>query len=214
MPAEATEGETSFTQSIPADPTADEPPMWATETEPQENEATPFELDRRLAQFEAERVNFPQQNLEFRASKDGTLRVRWGSKWVVLTSGRDPTKVLATGTIKKYGGVQLVRALGLIPELGPKATAALQKAAEEIPVDSQLEYIPLRDLSTAAKEAEATVKELVAGTPELPLCELIGLDQALQRTRGGLVNNLAKLTALDDHIAMEQRKLGEAGDAE
>lgn len=64
LPVEAAEEETSFTQSIPADPTADEPPMWANETEPQENEATPSELDRRLTQFEAERVNFPRQNLE------------------------------------------------------------------------------------------------------------------------------------------------------
>ena len=72
-----------------------------------------------------------------------------------------------------------------------------------------MENIPLRDLPKAAKETEATVQELAE---RLPMRELVGLNEALQRTRGELVNNLAKLTALDDRVAMEKRKLGEARD--
>ena len=46
--------------------------------------------------------------------------------------------------------------------------------------------------------------------PPLTLREIRGLDKALQTIRGELTNNLAKLTELDDHIALEKRKLDEA----
>ena len=76
-------------------------------------------------------------------------------------------------------------------------------------MDSQLENIPLHDLSSVANKAEATVQELAA---QLPMRELIGLDQALQRTCGELVNNLAKLSTLDNRIALEKRKASKARD--
>ena len=47
-------------------------------------------------------------------------------------------------------------------------------------------------------------------SPLLKLRELQGLDKALQTIQGELTNNLAKLTELDDHIALEKRKLDEA----
>ena len=46
------------------------------------------------------------------------------------------------------------------------------------------------------------------GKPLLNLRELRCLDQALQTVRGELTNNLAKLTEMDEHIAIEKRKLG------
>ena len=48
--------------------------------------------------------------------------------------------------------------------------------------------------------------------PSLNLRELRGLDRALQTVRGELVNNLAKLSELDNDISAEKRKLDEAGD--
>ena len=44
---------------------------------------------------------------------------------------------------------------------------------------------------------------------EYTIRELRGLDQAMRTQRGELVNNLAKLTHLDNHIEMEKRKLTE-----
>ena len=46
-------------------------------------------------------------------------------------------------------------------------------------------------------------------SPPLNLRQLRGLDKATQTIRGELTNNLAKLGELDDHIALEQRKLDE-----
>ncbi len=50
--------------------------------------------------------------------------------------------------------------------------------------------------------------------PPLNLRELRGLNQIMQTIRGELVNNLSKLTALDEHVALEERKLTEVGDDE
>ena len=64
------EEETSFIEP----PTGELPVRAAAEEEPnigQHEAATASELDRRLAQFDVERGNYPRQpNLEFRASKD------------------------------------------------------------------------------------------------------------------------------------------------
>ena len=48
--------------------------------------------------------------------------------------------------------------------------------------------------------------------PRLNLRELRGLNKALQTNRGELTNNLAKLSELDEQIAIEKRKLDEADD--
>ena len=61
---------------------------------------------------------------------------------------------------------------------------------------------------------DADIDELLwtNNDPPLNLREIRGLDRALQNIRGELTNNLAKLTELDRHIALEKRKLDEARD--
>ena len=49
-------------------------------------------------------------------------------------------------------------------------------------------------------------------TESLTYRELEGLDEALRRIRGELVNNLAKLSDIDKDNEKEKRKLGEAED--
>jgi hypothetical protein len=45
--------------------------------------------------------------------------------------------------------------------------------------------------------------------PPLNLSELLGLDKTIQTIRGEIINNLDKLSELDDHIALEKRELAE-----
>ena len=81
------------------------------------------------------------------------------------------------------------------------------KRLEEItPTPKELEQIPLKDLSSKFEEIHKIVEE------ELPLRELKGLDQALQNIKGEFVNGTAKLSALDEHIVKERRKLTETDD--
>ena len=62
---------------------------------------------------------------------------------------------------------------------------------------------------------EAEVDELLGMINEIPLnlCELWGLDGALQTIQHKLTNNLAKLTELDEHIAREEHTVDEADSA-
>jgi len=59
--------------------------------------------------------------------------------------------------------------------------------------------IELADLPQRASDVDTLVTDAATSTRDedaLPLRELLGLDEALQRTRGALVDNLAKLSRL------------------
>ena len=100
------------------------------------------------------------------------------------------------------------------------ALAALQKNRDDLgTISTEAETIDMQDLGAVAMRAssvvettssimETTFSEADAPAP-LPLREIRGLNKALQTIRGELVNNLAKLTELDNHITREQNKLDE-----
>ncbi len=86
-----------------------------------------------------------------------------------------------------------------------------------------MDTIELQDLGQTATDAmekmettaqvitESKIDEIL-GTmddPPLTLRELSGLDKAMRTQRGELTNNLGKVSELDDHIALEKRKLDE-----
>ena len=76
------------------------------------------------------------------------------------------------------------------------------------------ETIELVDLPQRANNVDTAVKRLVGDATNthdedaLPLRELLGLDRALQRTRGALVDNIARLSQLDNDIALAEEELG------
>ena len=113
--------------------------------------------------------------------------------------------------------------------------AGFAKASSQLMNVINKEEIPLQDLSTTgdvqntvdtANQVETSLQNSLndwnlelpdvanahTQTEGLTFRELQGLDKALQRTRGELDNNLAKLTDLDKDIAKERRKLDEAED--
>ena len=137
---------------------------------------------------------------------------------VVGKSGRE---VLALASIaKETGGLTAIRDVmgfnnyGLKPELSAKDTMAARKANEGLSVIStEAETVEMQYLGATAGKASSileTMETTLSDAPEqLPLREIRGLDKALQTIRGELVNNLAKLTELDNHITREQNKLDE-----
>ena len=69
------------------------------------------------------------------------------------------------------------------------------------------ENITMQDLPQVATNVERDTHETISvlrdeesNVDGLPLRELLGLDKAFQTTRGELVNNLAKLSKLDEEI--------------
>ena len=150
-----------------------------------------------------------------------------------LTNVRTGEPLALTTIAGHRGGGDVIRqGLGFVdwqrrPTLPAKAVSALQVADEKLGgAAAELEHIELRDLGQVATNASDAVQTVetsltdaeiddILGTidePPLNVRELRGLDQALQRVRGELTNNLAKLTELDAHIEREKEKLADAED--
>ena len=167
---------------------------------------------------------------KFELRKDRNLYLLANGKEIRLTNRNNPSQFLALPSIVQQigrGGAEVVRVdLGLADftsskkRMSRKIVEAFRSAAVDLP---PVENIPLQDMSGVAKRAETAVDDILSAAdvdrvmdtindPPLPMRELVALDKALQRTRGELVNNLAKLAELDEHIGLEKRKLEEAED--
>ena len=169
----------------------------------------------------------PQKGIpydEFKWSPAGRYG-RSGAKVLVLKDYPDVRivdkrgrEVLALSSIaKESDGLAAIRDVmgfnnyGLKPELSADAVAALQKGSDNLgSINAEAENVEMQDLPAVASDAVKTLETTLSDAPEqLPLREIRGLDKALQTIRGELVNNLAKLTELDNHITREQNKLDE-----
>ena len=151
---------------------------------------------------------------KFEYTKEGGLRLSIHSD-IRLTNIYN-NEALALSTIARKIGVKAVREeLGFTEyglKLSAKDTTAARKANEDLSVIStEAETVEMRDLGATAGKASSIVEtmETAFSDASLPLREIRGLDKALQTIRGELVNNLAKLTELDNHITREQNKLDE-----
>lgn len=160
----------------------------------------------------------------------GQLRLK-AYPHIALTNYRT-REPLALSTIagQREGGKAIREELGFADwsraqKLPSKAITALQTASNELGgAAAAVDSVEMQDLGQTTKEASDVVAMTLqqmestfmdAGTmhdPPLNLREIRGLDKAMQTIRGELTNNLAKLSELDDHIALEKRKLDEAED--
>ena len=106
-------------------------------------------------------------------------------------------------------------------QLSQQVRQALESTRNDMP-DLEVSGTELQDLRNTVINTETVVKSLETSltdwvhtdtqTEGLTLRELQGLDKALQRTRGELTNNLAKLTELDKDITIQNQKLQKAED--
>jgi len=148
---------------------------------------------------------------EFELGADGvTLYLKDGHKRV--TTLQDTTKFL---DLKKLAPATFIRnhlfpnySTAIQPIAPPRAKKALAKI-KQTAEQAAVEGIELADLPQRAADVDTEVKRLFAeDITTLPVRELLGLDKALQRQRGVLVDNLAKLSQLDTDIAAAENELG------
>ena len=106
-------------------------------------------------------------------------------------------------------------------DLSPQDAAELKKTDQQVgEAASDIETAPLEDLGPTIIKVEAAVQTAGnifavperAGVPPMIQREFLGICRALETIRGEHTNNIAKLTELDKHIALEERKLEEAPD--
>ena len=95
-----------------------------------------------------------------------------------------------------------------MPKLSPEAQEDLKQAKANLPKGSE-EIIP-----AVADQALASAQNIlsVLTSEGYTTRDILGMCKALERSRGELTNNLAKLSELDERIALEKRKLEEAPD--
>lgn len=179
-------------------------------------DTTKFKLDRGQLRLKA----YPNVNLVNSRTKKplslSTIAARPGGGQVIR---------------EELGFLDWTRAGAAQARLPAQAAAALQTAISKADKElgeaaAAVDTVELQDLGQTAKEASDSLHKMettltdteldeILGTMDdhpLNLRELRGLDRALQTIRGELTNNLAKLSELDDHIAMEKRKLDEASE--
>ena len=105
--------------------------------------------------------------------------------------------------------------------MGPitaRQAVMLNKAAEELPSESDITKVDDIELQAIVEKASgiiSQIKDIQTDTEDLfehPLRELLGLDKQLRSIRGSLKVEVAKKVELDRHIEMEKIKLGEIQD--
>ena len=119
---------------------------------------------------------------------------------------------LALSTLaSRYGGVNAIKeSMGLeeydsktrrIVKLSPEAKKNVEQASDNLTDEN------------ADRSIESTKKIIaVLASEGYTSSDIIGMCKALERSRGELTNNLAKLSELDKDIALEKSKLEEAPD--
>ena len=141
---------------------------------------------------------------------------------------RGKRKPLTTkGVLKSFGMLADISGKGGLCNLGfdiprGKVTAwqavMLNKAAEELPSESDItgvDDIELQEIAEKASGIISQIKDIQTDTEDLfehPLRELLGLDKQLRTIRGSLKVEVAEKVELDGHIEMEKIKLGEIQD--
>ena len=134
-----------------------------------------------------------------------------GEDWVSLTNKRTG-KFLSKITIRnKFGGIERMKRIlsieGDIPDFNQSVTFA-KKLQEQLPTDLEMEDIPLLDLGNLAEQVHIATREAATNT-DLDMREFLGIDKALRRVQGEIINNTAKLSELDKKLARDREKLEE-----
>ena len=138
--------------------------------------------------------------------KDGLVQVTWkkdSTKYRVLKSLRRAAWI-RTHLLPEY------TATPVAPPRNRETQAALTVAKNRLPAETVEPADLLQcasDFDTALKTVASDAATSTRNEDALPLRELLGLNEALQRSRGALGDNLARLYQLEADIAQGEREL-------
>ena len=85
---------------------------------------------------------------------------------------------------------------------------AATKLRSELPMDIEMESIPLEKLPSLAEDIHIKTREASQNT-DLDMWEFLGIDKALQSIQGEVLNNTSKLTEISKSIKRNTKKLEE-----
>ena len=137
-----------------------------------------------------------------------------GNRKPLTTEG----KLKSVGMLVDILGKNRLRRLGFnipVDKVTAQQAVMLNKAAEELPSESDItgvDDIELQEIAEKASDIISQIKDIQTDTDDLfehPLRELLGLDKQLRSIRGSLKVEVAKKVELEERIAKEHRKLEE-----
>ena len=137
-----------------------------------------------------------------------------GNRKPLTTEG----KLKSVGMLVDILGKNRLRRLGFnipVGRITARQAAMLNKAAEELPSESDItgvDDIELQELAEKASGIISQIKDIHTDTEDLfkhPLHELLGLDKQLRSIRDSLKVEVVKNIELEEHITKERRKLKE-----
>ena len=144
----------------------------------------------------------PEERGHFRRSS-GYLQVeKFPGEYVSVTKSNGD--FLAASTLRTRLGASLARSL-----LGIETPTSVRSRSriliQDIPTELEMEDLTPRRLEEVIDEI---MRDMSTNT-DLDLREFLGIDKALTRIKGELVNNVGKLTEIDEHLEREKTKLAE-----
>ena len=149
-------------------------------------------------------------------SKTGITDLLWykSKNWVSLTNQRTG-EFLAVSTLKtKFGGLTPMKNflnLEQTPSSIDRSIKAANLLKSKIPTQTDIETIPLFDLSSVVEDIRIKTREASQNT-DFDMREFLGISKALQSINEELHNNTAKLSELDKRIKRDTAKLKEIED--
>ena len=130
-----------------------------------------------------------------------------GDWWVPLT--KQTGEFFALKTLRDMlGGLNTMKnVLGLdeTPPALEKSFKAATKLIRELPMDLEMESIPLKDVSSLVDSIHIKARDASQNT-DLDMREF---DKALQKIQGKLLNNTSKLREINKRIEKDTKKLEE-----
>ena len=146
-------------------------------------------------------------------NKNGVIVVEFLKKngfWSNLTSLRSGRFLADSALLTIFGGQSGVKNFFLIDSINEsrfkRTISAARKLNMELPTNDEVESIPLEDLRNRSSEIQSSIHEAEKATG-LPLRELKGLDEALQKIQTQLTLNVAKLDEVNNKLQHESDKL-------
>ena len=121
------------------------------------------------------------------------------NQWQSLTNKRTGEFLSEKTLREKFGGLNIMTnflSLGETPSALEKSVKAATKLKAGLPTDLMMESIPLKDLSSLIDDIHVQTREASQNT-DLDMREFLGIDKALQRIHGELLNNTSKLTEIN-----------------
>ena len=127
-------------------------------------------------------------------------------------------KLKSVGTLVDILGKNRLCRLGFnipVGRITVQQAVMLNKAAEELPSESDItkvDDVELQEIAEKASGIISQIKDVQTDTEDLfehPLRELLGLDKQLRSIRGSLKVEVAKKVELEEHITKEHHKLEE-----